>query len=153
MRLLLAAAAALSLAATAACGAPSTQSPTSFMARNALAEGVQSLPSGVQYKILKSGPATGPHPTPSDTVTVMYEGALTSGQVFDSSYKTGKPVSFKLGQLIPGWIAAMQAMRPGDQWMIWIPPSLGYGPEDTGPIPGNSVLVFRLELLAVNPSS
>ena len=125
------------------------QNPTAFRAQNALADGVHALPSGVQYKILKSGPATGPHPTPTDQITVNYEGALLNGQIFDSSYKSGKPVSFELGGLIPGWIDALQQMRPGDEWIIYVPPSLGYGADQKGPIPPNSVLVFRLELLSV----
>jgi FKBP-type peptidyl-prolyl cis-trans isomerase FklB len=125
------------------------QNPTAFMAQNALAEGVQELPSGVQYKILKSGPATGVHPTPTDQITVNYEGALLNGQIFDSSYQRGKPATFELGGLIPGWIDALQHMRPGDEWIVYVPPSLGYGSEQKGPIPANSVLVFHLELLAI----
>ncbi len=150
-------AAALALAAltlTAGCAkaapaAPNTPNPTAFMAQNALADGVKTLPSGVQYKILKSGPTTGAHPVAADMVKVNYEGALLNGQVFDSSYKAGKPVVFQLGNLIPGWVDAVQQMRPGDEWVVYVPPSLGYGDEQKGPIPPNSVLVFRLELLAV----
>ena len=126
-----------------------TQNPTSFMAQNALADGVKVLPSGVQYKILKSGPATGAHPTPQDEITVNYEGALLNGQIFDSSYKRGMPSTFQLQGLIPGWIDALQQMRPGDEWIIWVPPSLGYGDEQKGPIPANSVLVFHLELISI----
>ena len=142
---------AVLLLANAGCAKAQSDSPspTAFMAQNALADGVKTLPSGVQYKILKSGPATGPHPTPSDQITVNYEGALLNGQIFDSSYKAGKPVTFELDGLIPGWIDALQQMRPGDQWIIYVPPSLGYGPEQKGSIPPNSVLVFRLELLGI----
>jgi len=128
---------------------PSTQNAVAFMAQNALSEGVQTLPSGVQYKILKSGPPGGAHPTPEDMIKVHYEGALLNGEVFDSSYKAGKPVVFQLKNLIPGWIGALQAMKPGDQWVIYVPPRLGYGDRQSGPIPPNSVLVFKLELLAV----
>ena len=126
------------------------QSPTSFMAQNALAEGVKTLPSGVQYKVLKSGPANGAHPTPSDTITVNYEGSLLNGQIFDSSFQRGKPSSFQLDGLVQGWVDALQQMRPGDEWIVYIPPSLGYGSEAKGPIPANSVLVFRLQLIAIN---
>jgi peptidylprolyl isomerase/FKBP-type peptidyl-prolyl cis-trans isomerase FklB len=128
---------------------PDTQNATAFMAQNALADGVHSLPSGVQYKILKSGPANGPHPTPEDNVKVDYEGSLLNGKVFDSSYQTGKPVTFQLKGLIRGWVDALQQMRPGDQWILYVPPSMGYGDQGSGPIPPNSVLVFKLELLAV----
>ena len=137
-----------------ACAQPASdaappQGAASFMAQNALQPGVQTLPSGVQYKIVRSGAATGAHPTPDDLVKVNYEGSLVSGQVFDSSYKRGEPVTFQLGHLIPGWIDALQQMRPGDEWMLYIPPNMGYGDQQSGPIPPNSVLVFRLELLAV----
>ena len=132
-----------------ACAQPAAQNATAYMAQNALQEGVKSLPSGVQYKIVKSGPTSGKQPTPDDMVKVNYEGALVTGEVFDSSYKRGKPVTFKLGNLIPGWVDALQQMRPGDQWVLYVPPSMGYGDSQSGPIPPNSVLVFKLELLAV----
>jgi len=155
MRLLFAAA----MAAVIVCGAPACAQPAdqgnavSFMAQNALADGVHTLPSGVQYKIVKSGPADGPHPTPDDLVKVNYEGSLVSGQVFDSSYKRGKPVTFQLKKLINGWIDALQQMRPGDQWILYVPPSMGYGDQQSGPIPPNSVLIFKLELVAVGDAA
>ena len=127
--------------------------PTAFMAQNALSDGVQTLPSGVQYKIMRSGPAAGVRPTPQDMVTVNYEGKLLTGVVFDSSYTSGKPITFTLGDLIPGWIDALQQMRVGDEWTIWVPPSLGYGARQAGPIPPNSVLVFKLELLGIGPAA
>ena len=149
MRILPAVLAALLMSAAAAHAAPGDQNPVSFMAQNALADGVHSLPTGVQYKILKSGPADGKHPTPDDQVTVNYEGSLLNGQIFDSSYKNGKPASFQLSGLIQGWIDAVPLMKPGDEWLIYVPPSRGYGAQQKGPIPGNSVLVFRLELVSV----
>ncbi len=144
------AAAALSFGTTA-CAQPATatQNPVAFMAENALAEGVHVLPSGVQYKIVTSGPANGPHPTPDDVVKVNYEGKLLNGRVFDSSFATNKPVVFVLKNLIPGWVDAVPLMRPGDEWILYIPPARGYGDSDTGPIPPNSVLIFRLQLMAV----
>lgn len=147
------------MAAAIVCGAPACAQPaqqgnaTAFMAQNALADGVQTLPSGVQYKIVRSGPADGRHPTPEDLVKVNYEGSLVTGQVFDSSYKSGKPVTFRLKGLIAGWVDALQQMRPGDEWMLYVPPSMGYGAEQAGPIPPNSVLVFKLELLAVGDAA
>ncbi len=119
-----------------------------FMAQHATAEGVQVLPSGVQYKVLNPGPGTSRHPTPADYVKVDYEGALVSGQVFDGTAKSG-PKTYQLKTLIPAWIEAMQQMREGDEWVIWVPPSLGYGSRQVGPIPPNSVLVFRLKLVSI----
>ncbi len=150
MRIAATALAVLLLSATGACAQPETQNPTAFMAQNALAEGVHVLPSGVQYKVVKAGPGTSRHPTPKDYVTVEYEGALLNGQVFDSTAKAGgKPATFQLEGLIQGWIDVMQQMKEGDEWIVWVPPSLGYGAQQKGPIPGNSVLVFRLKLISI----
>lgn len=123
--------------------------PTAFMAQNALADGVHTLPSGVQYKVVKAGPGVSRHPKPDDVITVDYDGSLLNGQIFDSTAKQGKPATFPLKTLIPAWIDALQEMREGDEWIIWVPPSLGYGAEQHGPIPGNSVLVFRLKLISI----
>ena len=127
-----------------------TPNPTAFMAQNALAQGVQVLPTGEQYKIVSSGPGTSRNPTPNDYVTVEYEGSLLNGQIFDSTTKNGgKPATFQLKGLIQAWIDVMQHMKEGDEWIIWVPPSLGYGDKQTGPIPPNSVLVFRLKLVSI----
>jgi peptidylprolyl isomerase/FKBP-type peptidyl-prolyl cis-trans isomerase FklB len=134
-------------------GQPQTQNAVAFMAQNALVEGVKTLPSGVQYKVVKSGPDSGANPTPEDMVKVNYEGTLLNGQVFDSSYKSGKPVTFRLKNLIQGWIDPLQHMRPGDEWILYVPPRLGYGDQQTGPIPPNSVLVFKIELIAVGDAA
>jgi peptidylprolyl isomerase/FKBP-type peptidyl-prolyl cis-trans isomerase FklB len=138
--------------AAAGCGAPpaQAQSAVAFLAQNALSPGVNTLPSGVQYTIVKSGPATGAHPAAASTVTVNYEGSLVSGEVFDSSYKRGTPSSFGVGAVIDGWTEALQLMRPGDEWMLYIPPSQGYGNVQKGPIPPGSVLIFRVELLSID---
>lgn len=151
MRIVIAAAvlAAATLIGPGCRAQPAAPNPTAFLAGNALAEGVKTLPSGVQYKIIRSGPATGVSPKPEDLVKVNYEGTLLTGEVFDSSYKRGEPVTFQLAKLVQGWIEALQVMKPGDEWIIWVPPHLGYGANRAGPIPPNSVLVFRLELLAV----
>lgn len=130
----------------------SADAAKAFMAENAKKPGILSLPSGVQYKIVKSGPAGGISPKPEDEVKVNYEGALTDGKVFDSSYQSGSPVVFQLGGLIPAWVEAMQQMKPGDEWMLYVPPEQGYGDRQSGPIPPNSVLVFKIELLGVLPA-
>lgn len=152
MRRLFAAFAALTL--LAACQPRPTdgadaRAAAAWMENNKKQEGVVALPSGLQYKVLRSGPATGVHPGPQDEVRVHYEGTLVDGSVFDSSYRDGAPVVFTLGNLIPGWVEGIALMRPGDEWLLYVPPELGYGAEDKGQIPPNSVLVFRIELLGV----
>jgi peptidylprolyl isomerase/FKBP-type peptidyl-prolyl cis-trans isomerase FklB len=149
MRVAATALAALLLSAASAHAQSEPANPTAFMAQNALADGVHALPSGVQYKVLKAGPGTSRHPTPADYVTVEYEGSLLNGQVFDSTAKAGSPATFQLKGLIPGWIDVVQQMKEGDEWMVWVPPALGYGAEQKGPIPANSVLVFRLKLVSI----
>lgn len=125
-----------------------------FMSTNAKAEGVRTLPSGVQYKVLQAGPPGGERPDGNDLVRVDYEGSLTDGTVFDSSFQRGAPAVFTVedgidGSLIPGMRDALQHMTVGDEWMVYIPPELGYGDRPAGEIPTNSVLVFRLKLLDV----
>jgi len=123
---------------------------TEFMATNASAEGVQALPSGVQYKVVTSGPAGGESPDANDLVSVHYEGSLTDGSVFDSSFDRGTPYATHLDQVVPGWTEAVTQMKPGDEWIVYIPPALGYGRAGGGSrIPPNSVLVFRIQLLDV----
>ena len=119
-----------------------------FMANNAKAEGVKALPSGVQYKIVTSGPAEGTSPKKSDEVKVHYEGKLLSGEIFDSSFQRGAPATFPLGGLLPAWVEALQQMKPGDEWLLYVPPEQGYGAQGAGPIPPNSVLIFRIQLIA-----
>ena len=120
-----------------------------FMAQNAKQPGVITLADGLQYKIVRSGPADGVKPNPSDEVKVHYEGKLVDGTVFDSSYARGHPESFPLRGLVPAWQEALVMMRPGDEWTLYVPPELGYGAEDKGQIPGNSVMIFRIELIDV----
>ena len=121
------------------------------MTENGKKPGVVTLPSGVQYKVNRSGPKDGPTPKPEDDIKVHYEGTLTDGTVFDSSYQQGSPLVARLDRLVPGWIEALQLMRPGDEWMVYLPPEKGYGPEGAGPIPPYSVLVFKIEMLGVLP--
>jgi FKBP-type peptidyl-prolyl cis-trans isomerase FklB len=120
-----------------------------FMTSNARAEGVQTLPSGVQYKVIRSGPAGGESPDSNDLVRVDYEGTLTDGTVFDSSFQRGTPAVFTLGEVVPGWTEALQEMKVGDEWIVYLPPEQGYGERDQREIPANSVLVFRVKLLEI----
>ncbi|MBF0665838.1 MAG: FKBP-type peptidyl-prolyl cis-trans isomerase [Brevundimonas sp.] len=127
-----------------------------FMETNAKADGVRTLASGVQYKVVQAGPAGGERPDGNDLVRVDYEGSLTDGTVFDSSFQRGAPAAFTVedgiaGSLIPGMRDALQHMTVGDEWLVYIPPELGYGDSQVGEIPANSVLVFRLKLLEVAP--
>lgn len=125
-----------------------------FLESNAKADGVQTLPSGVQYKVLQAGPPGGERPDGNDLVRVDYEGSLIDGTVFDSSFERGQPAVFTIeegisGSIIPGMRDALQHMTVGDEWLVYIPPALGYGEESGGEIPPNSVLIFRLKLLEV----
>jgi peptidylprolyl isomerase/FKBP-type peptidyl-prolyl cis-trans isomerase FklB len=135
---------------------PQLAAGQAFLAQNAKADGVKVLPDGLQYRVLSSGPADGAHPRAQDEVKVNYEGKLLgpanaplSGQAFDSSFERGMPADFGVGEVVPGWTEALQLMRPGDEWMIYLPPTLGYGDHGMGPIPPGSVLVFRVQLLGV----
>ena len=123
-----------------------------FMDSNGKAEGVQTLPSGLQYKVIASGPSGAPSPDRNDLVRVDYEGALTDGTVFDSSFSRGQPYVTTAEQVVPGWTEALQRMKVGDEWMLYVPPALGYGERGQGEIPPNAVLVFRIKLLDVPPS-
>jgi peptidylprolyl isomerase/FKBP-type peptidyl-prolyl cis-trans isomerase FklB len=132
---------------------PATDAGPDFLARNAAAKGVVTTASGLQYFVVKSGPITGPHPRATDTVTLDYEGTLTTGEKFDSSFDRGQPLTGQADAFVPGFTEALMLMRPGDEWVVWIPPALAYGAEDKGPIPANSVLRFRLALHSVTPAA
>ena len=118
-----------------------------FLLENAKKPGVVSLPSGLQYQVLTAG--NGASPKRSDSVKVHYQGTLLDGQVFDSSIQRGAPATFGLGQVIPGWTEALQLMKTGDKWKLFIPPELAYGNRGMGPIPPGSLLTFEVELLEV----
>lgn len=120
---------------------------SAFLAENGAREGVVTLPSGLQYEILTA--AEGLQPEASDTVTTHYHGTLIDGTVFDSSYERGEPASFPLNGVIPGWTEGLQLMAVGAKWRLYIPPGLAYGEQDRGPIPGNSTLIFDVELLDI----
>jgi len=119
-----------------------------FLAKNKEKKGVVTLPSGLQYKVIKEG--TGPKPTPNDTVEVNYRGTLIGGKEFDSSAKNGGPVSFVLGRVIPGWVEGLQLMSVGSKYEFYIPSELAYGDrgagQDIGP---NSTLIFEVELVGI----
>jgi len=123
-----------------------------YMAKVVKEPGVRVLPSGVAYKIVRSGPADGLRPALSDEVKVHYEGKLIDGKVFDSSYERGQPAAMPLEALIPAWQEALQLMRPGDEWVLYVPPEKGYGAEGAGgTIPPNAALIFRIELIDILP--
>jgi len=124
-----------------------------FLETTAKEPGVQKLPSGVLYKVVASGPTDGVSPRREDEVKVHYEGKLVSGDIFDSSFDRGAPAVMRLGGLIPAWIEALQKMKPGDEWILYVPPALGYGEQGAGPIPPNSVLIFRIQLIGVLPAA
>ena len=120
-----------------------------FMQKNAKEEGVVILPSGLQYKVVHAGPAGGISPDRNDLVKVDYEGKLVDNSVFDSSFARGAPAVFTPEEVVKGWTEALQKMRVGDEWLLYVPPSLGYGERSSPKIPANSVLIFRLKLLDV----
>ncbi len=123
----------------------------SFFAENKNKEGVVTLMSGLQYKVLSSGNDAGNHPTPLDFVKIHYRGSFIDGRVFDSSYQRGQPHVFPLNRVIAGWTEILQKMKIGDKWQVFIPPYLAYGEmgfgQEIGP---NVALIFEIELLAIN---
>jgi FKBP-type peptidyl-prolyl cis-trans isomerase FklB len=119
-----------------------------FLAENRKKEGVKTLPSGLQYKVIAEG--SGKMPKADDTVTVNYKGTLIDGTEFDSSYKRGQPVTFKVNGVIRGWTEALQLMKEGSKWQLFIPPELAYGERGAGrTIPPSSTLIFEVELISV----
>ena len=122
-----------------------------FIEENGKKEGVATLPSGLQYKVIEKG--SGASPKKTDTVTVNYKGTLIDGSEFDSSYKRGKPATFRVDGVIAGWTEALQLMKPGAKWKLFIPSNLAYGERGAGAkIPPNATLIFEVELLSVTPS-
>ncbi len=123
-----------------------------FLAENKKKEGVKTLPSGLQYKVIKAG--TGKKPKADDTVTVNYRGTLIDGTEFDSSYRRGQPATFRVSGVIPGWSEALQLMGEGAKWQLFIPSNLAYGERGMGGIIGpNAALVFDVELVSINPKT
>ena len=119
-----------------------------FLAENGKKEGVVTLPSGLQYKVMKSG--TGKTPKSGDTVETHYRGTLIDGTEFDSSYKRGQTATFPVDGVIPGWTEALQKMKEGDKWQLFVPSNLAYGERGAGrDIGPNATLIFEVELIAV----
>lgn len=119
-----------------------------FLEENKKKEGVKTLPSGLQYKVITEG--TGKSPKTTDTVTVNYRGTSIDGVEFDSSYKRGQPATFPVNGVIPGWTEALQLMKEGAKWQIFIPASLAYGEKGAGNIIGpNATLIFEVELISI----
>lgn len=119
-----------------------------FLDENKKKEGIVTLPSGLQYEVLKAG--TGKSPKATDKVRCHYEGTLIDGTLFDSSIKRGEPAVFGVNQVIPGWVEALQLMSEGAKWRLYIPSELGYGAHGAGEmIPPHSTLIFDVELIAV----
>jgi FKBP-type peptidyl-prolyl cis-trans isomerase FklB len=126
----------------------STTAPTS--APTVDSSGKVTTASGLQYRVLASGPAEGRSPTYFDSVMVHYRGTLTDGTVFDSSIERGVPATFGVGQVIAGWTEALKLMKPGDQWELYIPARLAYGNRAVGDkIPPNSDLIFKVALIQI----
>ena len=134
--------------AASVAGEENKKAGEAFLAQNKSKEGVVSLPSGLQYKILKAG--DGKKPTEADTVECNYRGTLVNGTEFDSSYRRGQPATFGVTQVIPGWKEALQLMPVGSKWQLFVPPELAYGERGAGrEIGPNSTLIFEVELLAI----
>ncbi|MFI5095157.1 MAG: FKBP-type peptidyl-prolyl cis-trans isomerase, partial [Candidatus Acidiferrales bacterium] len=124
-----------------------------FLAENKTKEGVVTLPSGLQYKVLVEG--TGPKPTATDTVVCNYKGMLLDNTEFDSSYKRGEPATFPVTGIIKGWTEALELMPVGSKWQLFIPPDLAYGARGGagGGIGPNATLVFEVELMSIKPKA
>jgi FKBP-type peptidyl-prolyl cis-trans isomerase len=118
-----------------------------FLAENGKKDGVITTTSGLQYKVLSAG--SGDSPKPSDEVTVNYRGTLLDGTEFDSSYKRGTPANLQVSRVIPGWTEALQLMKPGAKFQLFIPPQLAYDMRSRPPIPPGSMLIFDVELVSV----
>lgn len=123
------------------------QAGVEFLTKNAQRDGVVTLASGLQYEVVNEG--TGATPQASSTVQTHYEGTLITGEVFDSSYKRGQTAEFPVGGVIAGWTEALQLMKEGAKWRLYIPSELAYGARAAGSIPPHSTLVFDIELLKV----
>lgn len=120
---------------------------TAFLTANAKNDNITVTASGLQYEVITSG--DGKTPELTDTVVTHYAGSFLDGSEFDSSISRGEPLSFPVTGVIAGWTEALQLMQEGDKWRLFIPPSLAYGESGVGPIPGNSALIFEIELIAV----
>ena len=146
--------AAFSIAVAFSCLTPATHAQVgrekgeAFLIENAKKEGVKTLPSGLQYLVLKDG--DGKRPTKNDQVVVHYKGTLIDGREFDSSHKRGEPAKFGVSGVIAGWTEALQLMKEGSKWMIYVPWQLAYGEKGSGKLIGpRETLIFEVELIAI----
>jgi FKBP-type peptidyl-prolyl cis-trans isomerase FklB len=130
-----------------ALGAKNKKEGDVFLTENKKKEGVKTLTSGLQYKVITEG--TGKTPKATDTVTTNYRGTLIDGTEFDSSYKRGEAATFPVNGVIAGWTEALQLMKTGSKWQLFIPSNLAYGERGTGPIGPNAVLLFDIELISI----
>ncbi|NNM59637.1 MAG: FKBP-type peptidyl-prolyl cis-trans isomerase [Legionellales bacterium] len=127
-----------------------TTDGAAFLAKNKKQPGIVTLKDGLQYKVMQ--PGDGNSPLATDTVSVDYEGSFINGQVFSSTYQQGQPVTFQVSQVIPGWQEALKMMKPGAEWMLYIPANLAYGAQGVGDSIGpNETLVFKIHLLSIVP--
>lgn len=127
---------------------PNKKAGEAFLAENKKKPGVVTLPSGLQYQVIKEG--AGPKPSDTDQVKVHYHGMLIDGTVFDSSIERGQPITLGVKNVIPGWVEALQLMPVGSKWKLFIPSELAYGDNDAGPkIKAGSALIFDVELLEI----
>jgi len=118
-----------------------------FMEENGKKEGVKTLPSGLQYKVLSEG--SGKTPKETDEVMAHYKGSLIDGKEFDNSYTRGTPLVFRADRIMEGWKEVLPLMKEGSKWQVFIPPQLAYGEQGVGPIPPGSTLIFEIELIAI----
>ena len=126
-----------------------TAEKNDFLSQKSEEKDVTTTESGLRYKVIAQG--NGNKPARQNSVTVNYEGSLEDGTVFDSSYKRGTPISFGVTDVISGWTEALQLMTPGSTWMLYIPANLAYGERGMpGVIPGNSTLIFKVELITIS---
>jgi len=138
------------LAASKEAAAKNTAEGEKFLAENKKKEGVKTTASGLQYKVLKEG--SGPSPKETDTVVTNYKGTLIDGTEFDSSFKRNEPATFPVNRVIKGWTEALQLMKPGAKYQLFIPASLAYGERGAGQLIGpNATLIFEVELLSIKP--
>jgi len=138
-------------ALAAAPGEANHKAAARFLAENGKKPGVTTTKSGLQYQELRAG--NGESPKASDSVVVNYRGTLLNGTEFDSSYKRGEPLTFEVDRVIPGWTEALQLMKPGARWKLFIPPNLAYDMRSPPSIPPGSMLIFDVELMSVKPAA
>ncbi len=139
-------------AEAASAAAANAKAGADYLAQLGKQPGIVTLPSGLMYKVVSSPDPKAAQPAVSDNVKVNYEGKLVNGKIFDSSYQRNQPASFPLSRVVQAWQMALPMMHKGDTWMLYVPPSLGYGEVGAGEdIPPNSVLIFKIQLLDINP--